>query len=105
MTLIKDTNRRRLWRQPCHAARVDADRGRADPRRRRTHLGCGRARPAEAALRERGHRLRLALEASGGGSWTWDPRTNVAHWDDGFRTQSVRCGRTAALRQLVRARA
>ena len=29
---------------------------------------------AEAALREQKQRLRLALEASAGGSWTWDPR-------------------------------
>ena len=29
---------------------------------------------AEAALREQKTRLRLALEASAGGSWTWDPR-------------------------------
>ena len=31
---------------------------------------------AEAALREQQTRLRLALEASAGGSWTWDLRTN-----------------------------
>jgi PAS domain-containing protein len=37
---------------------------------------------AEAALREQKTRLRLALEASAGGSWTWDLRTNDADWDD-----------------------
>ena len=42
---------------------------------------------AEAALRAKETRLRLALEASAGGSWTWDPRTNDAHWDDGFRAR------------------
>ncbi len=42
---------------------------------------------AEAALREQKTRLRLALEASAGGSWTWDPRTNDADWDDAFRAQ------------------
>jgi PAS domain S-box-containing protein len=40
---------------------------------------------AEAALRDREHRFRLALGASGGGSWTWDLRTNDAEWDDAFR--------------------
>src|SRR5688572_9888791 len=39
---------------------------------------------AEAALREQPTRLRLALDASAGASWTWDPRTNDAHWDDAF---------------------
>ena len=42
---------------------------------------------AEAALREQKTRLRLALEASAGGSWTWDLRTNDADWDDAFRAQ------------------
>ena len=42
---------------------------------------------AEAALREQQTRLRLALEASAGGSWTWDPRTNDTDWDDAFRSQ------------------
>ena len=39
---------------------------------------------AEAALRVREQRFRLALGASGGGSWTWDVRTNHADWDDAF---------------------
>ncbi|HXI27264.1 MAG TPA: GAF domain-containing protein, partial [Vicinamibacterales bacterium] len=47
---------------------------------------------AEAALREREQRLRLALDASAGGSWTWDAATNQVDWDDGFR---VRYGFTA----------
>jgi PAS domain S-box-containing protein len=42
---------------------------------------------AEAALREQKTRLQLALEASAGGSWTWDLRTNDADWDDAFRGQ------------------
>src|SRR5262249_33319250 len=32
---------------------------------------------AEAALLEREQRLRLALDASAGGSWTWDAATNT----------------------------
>ena len=63
----------RLRRQPRDTAHVDADRDRADSRRRRTHLGRRRARRApRRALREREQRLRLALDASAGGSWTWD---------------------------------
>ena len=42
---------------------------------------------AEAALREREQRLRLALDASAGGSWTWDTRSNRLDWDDGFRAR------------------
>jgi PAS domain S-box-containing protein len=42
---------------------------------------------AEAALRQQQTRLRLALQASAGGSWTWDPRTNDTDWDDAFRAQ------------------
>ena len=42
---------------------------------------------AEAALREQKTRLALALEASAGGSWTWDLRTNDADWDDAFRAR------------------
>ena len=40
---------------------------------------------AEAALREREQRLRLALDASVAGSWTWDARTNHIDWDHGLR--------------------
>src|SRR5262249_48881218 len=40
---------------------------------------------AEAALREQRQRLRVALEASAGGSWTWVAATNHADWDDRFR--------------------
>ncbi len=40
---------------------------------------------ATIELQEREHRLRLALDASGGGSWTWDARTGRADWDDRFR--------------------
>lgn len=52
----------------------------------RTWDAVGRAR-AEAALREQKTRLSLALEASAGGSWTWDLRTNDADWDDTFRAR------------------
>jgi PAS domain S-box-containing protein len=41
---------------------------------------------AEAALRESRQRLRIALEASAGGSWTWSARTNQVDWDGRFRT-------------------
>jgi PAS domain S-box-containing protein len=44
---------------------------------------------AEEDVREREWRLRLALNASGGGSWMWDARTNHIDWDDGFRTRYV----------------
>jgi PAS domain S-box-containing protein len=40
---------------------------------------------AEAALREQKQRLRVALEASGGGSWMWDSATNQVDWDERFR--------------------
>src|SRR5262249_52443807 len=40
---------------------------------------------AEAALREREQRLRLALDASGAGSWMRDARTGHIDWDVRFR--------------------
>ncbi len=52
----------------------------------RTWEAVERAR-AESALRERELRFRLAVNASGGASWTWDPRTNDAYWDDAFRAR------------------
>ena len=42
---------------------------------------------AEEELREREWRLRLAVNASGGGSWMWDARTNHIDWDAGFRAR------------------
>jgi PAS domain S-box-containing protein len=36
-------------------------------------------------LQEREARLRLALDASRGGSWSWDAHSNRADWDDRFR--------------------
>src|SRR5262249_20762754 len=52
----------------------------------RTWDAVERAR-AEAALREREQRLRLALDASAGGSWTWEPGSNHIDWDGGFRAR------------------
>jgi GAF domain-containing protein len=40
---------------------------------------------AETALREQKQRLRVALEASAGGSWTWIAATNQVDWDERFR--------------------
>jgi PAS domain S-box-containing protein len=40
---------------------------------------------AEAALREQQQRLRVALDASSGGSWTWMAATNQVDWDERFR--------------------
>src|SRR5262249_24593752 len=54
--------------------------------RERTWGAVERAR-AEAALAEREQRLRLALDASAGGSWTWDAATNNVDWDEGFRVR------------------
>jgi PAS domain-containing protein len=42
---------------------------------------------AEARLREREQRLRLALDACSAGSWTWEVRSNQLAWDDGFRAR------------------
>jgi PAS domain S-box-containing protein len=39
----------------------------------------------EAALREQKQRLRVALDASAGGSWTWVAATNQVDWDERFR--------------------
>jgi PAS domain S-box-containing protein len=41
---------------------------------------------AEAALREQKQRLRIALEASAGGSWTWVAATNQVDWDEQLRS-------------------
>ena len=40
---------------------------------------------AKEVLQEREQRLRLALDASGAGSWMRDARTGRVDWDDGFR--------------------
>jgi PAS domain S-box-containing protein len=40
---------------------------------------------AKETLLEREQRLRLALDASAGGSWTWDIGPNRVDWDDRFR--------------------
>jgi len=42
-------------------------------------------RKTETELREQGQRLRLALDASKGGSWTWNAATNEVDWDERFR--------------------
>jgi PAS domain S-box-containing protein len=47
----------------------------------RTWDAVERAR-AEASLREREHGLKLALDASAAGVWTWDARTNRLDWDE-----------------------
>ncbi|HEY7285976.1 MAG TPA: response regulator, partial [Vicinamibacterales bacterium] len=41
---------------------------------------------AEAALRTQQQRLRVALDASAGGSWTWRAATNQVDWDERFRS-------------------
>jgi PAS domain S-box-containing protein len=41
----------------------------------------------EETLQHREARMRLALNACGGGSWTWDATTNILDWDDGFRAR------------------
>ena len=51
----------------------------------RTWEAVERAR-AETALREQKQRLRIALEASAGGSWTWVAANNHVDWDDRFRS-------------------
>src|SRR5580765_2795711 len=68
----------RAWRP----AEVDLIRDVAE----RTWEAVERAR-AETELREREQRLRLALEASRGGSWTWDAGTNQIDWDPIFRVR------------------
>jgi PAS domain S-box-containing protein len=40
---------------------------------------------ATMVLQDREQAMRLALDASGGGSWTWDARTGRVDWDDRFR--------------------
>ena len=40
---------------------------------------------AEAELRRQTYRLGLALDASAGGSWTWDLATNHVDWDERLR--------------------
>jgi len=47
----------------------------------RTWDAVERAR-AEASLREREQRLKLALDASAAGVWTWDAQTNHLDWDE-----------------------
>jgi PAS domain S-box-containing protein len=39
----------------------------------------------QEALTQREERERLALDASGGGSWTWDVASHHVDWDDRFR--------------------
>ncbi|HET9832031.1 MAG TPA: GAF domain-containing protein [Vicinamibacterales bacterium] len=50
----------------------------------RTWDAVERAR-VEAAIVEQEQRLRLALEASAGGSWTWVAATNEVDWDERLR--------------------
>jgi PAS domain S-box-containing protein len=86
ITLFKDGQRMagfgaahdgpRVWTQ----AEIDLVRDVAA----RTWEASERAR-AESALREQDKRLRLALEASAGGLWSWDIATNRVYWDERFR--------------------
>jgi len=50
-----------------------------------TALDVTEKKHAEAALREREQRLRLALEASAAGLWSRDAGATDVSWDDGFR--------------------
>lgn len=70
-------NRPRAWTQ----TEIDLVRDVAE----RTWDAVERTR-AESVLREQDKRLRLALEASAGGSWSWFPDTNQADWDTRFRS-------------------
>jgi PAS domain S-box-containing protein len=69
-------DRPRVWTQ----AEIDLVRDVAE----RTWEAAERAR-AESALREQDMRLRLALEASAGGLWSWDTASNQVYWDERFR--------------------
>lgn len=39
---------------------------------------------AERELQQNSERLRLALDASQGGIWTWNPQSNEVYWDERF---------------------
>ena len=52
----------------------------------RTDLGGGRTHARRGRSASAEYRLRLALDASAGGSWTWNATTNEVHWDERFRT-------------------
>src|SRR5262249_5221751 len=43
--------------------------------------------PVTMVLHDREQRLRLALDASAAGVWTWDPFTNQSSWDDRLHAQ------------------
>jgi PAS domain S-box-containing protein len=42
---------------------------------------------ANTALRESERQLRLALDASSAGTWTWNVATNLSHWDEQYYLQ------------------
>ena len=51
----------------------------------RVHERTAELQAANRALRESEARLRLTLDASNAGTWSWDTASNIATWDDRYR--------------------